>query len=194
MALENGVATLKQVVADKFTAKEMCLEGDDGETVCVTKNQLKGLLNGGNGNGGVGGATPSSILPLNGGGGDGGGSLPISGCLDSQALNFDPAATVDSGDCLYPNQGPGESIEVEPTAGGAISAGTSPADIAGNAPVEFAEPATGDAQITPAPEPTPEPAVGPAAEPATPDSEAAVPDAIATPAPAVEAPAEIPAP
>ena len=60
MALQDGVASLKELVADKITskqvvtqqvtaqqmtAKQMCVTGDDNETVCVTKDQLKQLLN-----------------------------------------------------------------------------------------------------------------------------------------------------
>jgi hypothetical protein len=63
--IENGVATLKELTVDKFTAKQadieqiqndqiqtkqvqteqMCISGTDNETVCVTKDQLKQLLN-----------------------------------------------------------------------------------------------------------------------------------------------------
>jgi len=43
--LENGIMYLKEVIADKFTAKQFCLTGDDGETICVDKNQLKELMN-----------------------------------------------------------------------------------------------------------------------------------------------------
>ena len=42
--IENGIATLKEIFAEKVTTKQICLEGDDGETICVDKNQLKQLL------------------------------------------------------------------------------------------------------------------------------------------------------
>jgi len=64
MALQNGVAMLKEVVVDKFTAKradieqiqnkqiqteqinarQICVSGNDGESVCLTKDQLKDLI------------------------------------------------------------------------------------------------------------------------------------------------------
>ena len=44
LTLENGIAKVKELIAEKITAKKMCLEGDDGETVCVDKNQIKELL------------------------------------------------------------------------------------------------------------------------------------------------------
>jgi len=130
----DGIVRAKEFIADKITAKQMCLTGDDGETVCVTKDQLKGLLNGGNGN-----ANSTGTLPV-----ETTGSVPVelSGCLDSQALNFDPKATVDGGGCLYPNQGPGESIEVTPTAPPADDANST-----GNVPVEIGAPATGDGTV-----------------------------------------------
>jgi len=42
--IENGIAKINELVAKKITAKKLCLEGDDGETICVDKNQLKELL------------------------------------------------------------------------------------------------------------------------------------------------------
>jgi hypothetical protein len=42
--IENGIAKLKEIFAEKVTTKQICLEGDDGETICVDKNQLKQLL------------------------------------------------------------------------------------------------------------------------------------------------------
>ena len=42
--LENGIIYLKEVIADKFTTKQLCLAGDDGETICIDKNQLKQLM------------------------------------------------------------------------------------------------------------------------------------------------------
>ena len=42
--IENGIAKLKEIFAEKITTKQICLEGDDGETICVDKNQLKQLL------------------------------------------------------------------------------------------------------------------------------------------------------
>jgi len=64
MALRDGVATLKEVVAEKITAKQadieqiqnkqiqteqintrqVCVSGNDGESVCLTKDQLKDLI------------------------------------------------------------------------------------------------------------------------------------------------------
>jgi len=125
MAVENGVATLKQVVADKFTAKTARIEKMEmvdsatGEIWCAwIKNgewvKAKGECDK---------IDPASVevAPM----------APVKGCLDSQALNYNPKATVNGGGCLYPNQGSGESIEVE------NSTGTSPAEPAGNAPVEL---------------------------------------------------------
>jgi uncharacterized delta-60 repeat protein len=42
--IENGIAKLKEIFAEKVTTKQICFEGDDGETICVDKNQLKQLL------------------------------------------------------------------------------------------------------------------------------------------------------
>jgi len=44
LLMENGIAKVKEIVADKITAKKFCLEGGDGETICLDKNQLKQLL------------------------------------------------------------------------------------------------------------------------------------------------------
>jgi hypothetical protein len=49
LILENGIAKVeklltKEIIAEKITAKQICLEGDDGETICIDKNQLKQLL------------------------------------------------------------------------------------------------------------------------------------------------------
>jgi hypothetical protein len=44
MALQDGVASLKGIATDKITAKEMCVKGDDGEEVCLTKDQLKEMI------------------------------------------------------------------------------------------------------------------------------------------------------
>jgi len=42
--VENGIAKIKELVAEKITAKKLCLEGDDGKTICIDKNQLKELV------------------------------------------------------------------------------------------------------------------------------------------------------
>jgi len=42
--IENGIAKVKELIAEKITTKQICLEGDDGETICINKNQLKELL------------------------------------------------------------------------------------------------------------------------------------------------------
>ncbi|MFH1838438.1 MAG: hypothetical protein ABH808_03020, partial [Candidatus Kuenenbacteria bacterium] len=39
LAIENGIAKIKEL-----TTKKICLEGDDGETICIDKNQLKQLM------------------------------------------------------------------------------------------------------------------------------------------------------
>ncbi|KKQ67947.1 MAG: hypothetical protein US88_C0008G0001, partial [Parcubacteria group bacterium GW2011_GWA2_38_27] len=148
MVLEDGVASLKQVVVDRFNAKTARIEKMEmvdsatGEIYCAwIKNgdwvKAKGECDKVSEN--STGTSPANVA----------GNVPViseervKGCLDSQALNFNPDATEDSGDCLYPNQGPGESIEVEPT----ISAGTSPAGVVGNAPVEIFEPAVEMTQV-----------------------------------------------
>ena len=46
--IENGIAQVRELIAEKITTKEICLEGEDGETICVGKNQLKELLMGSN--------------------------------------------------------------------------------------------------------------------------------------------------
>jgi hypothetical protein len=43
--IENGVTKIKEIFTEKITTKQICLEGDDGETICLDKNQLKELLN-----------------------------------------------------------------------------------------------------------------------------------------------------
>jgi hypothetical protein len=40
----NGILEVKQLIAEKITTRQLCLEGDDGETICVDKSQLKALL------------------------------------------------------------------------------------------------------------------------------------------------------
>jgi len=42
--IENGIAKVKEFIAEKVTTKQIFLKGDDGETICVDKNQLKQLL------------------------------------------------------------------------------------------------------------------------------------------------------
>ncbi|XOB41868.1 MAG: MopE-related protein [Candidatus Nealsonbacteria bacterium] len=42
--IENGIAKVKELIAEKITAKKFCLEGDNGEIICVDKNQLEELL------------------------------------------------------------------------------------------------------------------------------------------------------
>jgi|GEM_PF-2966201 hypothetical protein len=59
VTLSDGIANLKEVVASKFsggeanigkvqseqiTTRQMCVAGTDGETICLTKDQLKSLL------------------------------------------------------------------------------------------------------------------------------------------------------
>ncbi|GAI35000.1 unnamed protein product, partial [marine sediment metagenome] len=44
LAIENGIAKVRELIAEKITAKKLCLEGDDSETICVGKNQLEELL------------------------------------------------------------------------------------------------------------------------------------------------------
>jgi len=44
LIIENGIAKVKELIAGKITTKQICLEGDDGETICIDKNQLKQLL------------------------------------------------------------------------------------------------------------------------------------------------------
>jgi hypothetical protein len=44
LILKDGIATLKELIVEKITAKKLCLE-ENGETVCLDKNQLKQLLN-----------------------------------------------------------------------------------------------------------------------------------------------------
>ncbi|MFZ2969753.1 MAG: hypothetical protein WA063_01245 [Minisyncoccia bacterium] len=45
LALKDGVAQVKEFIAGKVTTKKLCIEGEDGEVVCVEKDQLKELLN-----------------------------------------------------------------------------------------------------------------------------------------------------
>jgi hypothetical protein len=42
--IENGIARIKELFAEKITTKQVCVEGDDGETICLDKNQLKEFL------------------------------------------------------------------------------------------------------------------------------------------------------
>jgi len=44
LILENGIARVKELFAERVTTKQICVEGDDGETICLDKNQLKELL------------------------------------------------------------------------------------------------------------------------------------------------------
>jgi len=48
--LANGIAKIKEVITEKITTKEIttqkiCVEGNDGETICLTKDQVKELMN-----------------------------------------------------------------------------------------------------------------------------------------------------
>jgi hypothetical protein len=43
--IENGVTKIKEILTEKIITKQICLEGDDGETICLDKNQVKELLN-----------------------------------------------------------------------------------------------------------------------------------------------------
>jgi hypothetical protein len=44
LIIENGIVKVKEIIAGKITTKQICLEGDDGEIICIDKNQLKQLL------------------------------------------------------------------------------------------------------------------------------------------------------
>ncbi|MCK4891114.1 MAG: hypothetical protein KAS78_00450, partial [Candidatus Pacebacteria bacterium] len=43
LIVENGIARVKELVTDKVTTKEICIE-ENGEEVCIDKNKLKELL------------------------------------------------------------------------------------------------------------------------------------------------------
>jgi len=43
--LANGIAKIKEIFTEKITTKEICVKGDDGETICLTKDQVKELMN-----------------------------------------------------------------------------------------------------------------------------------------------------
>ncbi|MDP2864066.1 MAG: hypothetical protein Q8N73_00160, partial [bacterium] len=81
LLIKDSIVKVKELVAEKITAKKLCLEGDDGETICVDKNQLEELLmisqsqniNGSNGStggsdGSTGGLGDGSDDDLGGGG------------------------------------------------------------------------------------------------------------------------------
>ncbi len=42
--IEQGIAQVRELIAERVVAKQICLEGDNGETICVNKNQLEELL------------------------------------------------------------------------------------------------------------------------------------------------------
>ena len=42
--IENGIAKVKELIVERILTKQICIEGDDGETICLNKNQLKELL------------------------------------------------------------------------------------------------------------------------------------------------------
>jgi hypothetical protein len=44
LMIENGIAKVRELFAEKVVAKEVCLEGDDGEKVCLNKEKLEQLL------------------------------------------------------------------------------------------------------------------------------------------------------
>ena len=44
LIIQNGIAKVKELFAEKVTTKQLCIEGEDGETICVDKAQLKELL------------------------------------------------------------------------------------------------------------------------------------------------------
>jgi len=43
--IENGVTRIEKAKINKLTSKKFCLEGDDGEIICLDKNQIKEILN-----------------------------------------------------------------------------------------------------------------------------------------------------
>ncbi len=44
LLIKDGIVKVRELIAEKIFAKKLCLEGDDGETICVDKNQLEELL------------------------------------------------------------------------------------------------------------------------------------------------------
>ncbi|MDI6602711.1 MAG: hypothetical protein QME57_01145, partial [Patescibacteria group bacterium] len=44
--IENGIAKVKELFAEKVTTKKLCIESEDEEEICIDKNQLKELLEG----------------------------------------------------------------------------------------------------------------------------------------------------
>jgi hypothetical protein len=46
LLIENGIAKVQELFAQKVVTKQICVEGDDSETICINKDQLKSLLQG----------------------------------------------------------------------------------------------------------------------------------------------------
>ncbi len=44
-AIDNGILRIKSIFVEDITTKKLCIEGSDGEKICVEKDQLKELLN-----------------------------------------------------------------------------------------------------------------------------------------------------
>lgn len=133
LALQDGVASLKGVLADKITTKQMCVKGDDGEEVCLSKDELKNLLQ----KTGVSGTTITTYPPA-------GDSAPAA----PQTEEAPPVS--ESPDAVQDNADEGEEIESE----GDAQASSAPA-------AEIVEQISGEplpsAEQSPAPVPTSEP-------------------------------------
>ena len=74
LIIQNGIAKVKELFAEKVTTKQLCIEGEDGETICVDKARLKELL--------------SQPTPGVGGSSGGGSPPPSPEICDSTHLNL----------------------------------------------------------------------------------------------------------
>lgn len=42
--ITNAVIRAKEIITPKATVRELCIEGDDGETICLKKDDVKALM------------------------------------------------------------------------------------------------------------------------------------------------------
>jgi uncharacterized LabA/DUF88 family protein len=105
--IENGVAQVRELFADRIKTKELCIE-EGGEEVCINKDQLKELLEKSQNPNVMIIDTPAQSPPEE--------EVPteeaVEGCMNPEASNYIPEATVEDGSCQHPEPEP-ELMPVE---------------------------------------------------------------------------------